>query len=123
MGDLGLQSHAVHSEHGITRKAIENLDFLIVVDVLPSETAGWADLVLPECTYLERYDDLHAPNYREPYVAFVSPSSPHYIRVARTMTSFAIWVSDWGWRTTTHGQIGQRTWTRASTLSGRACAR
>jgi thiosulfate reductase/polysulfide reductase chain A len=48
----------------------------MVVDVLPSEMAGWADLVLPECTYLERYDELHAPNFREPYVALRQPVVP-----------------------------------------------
>ena len=60
----------------ITKKAIANLDFMMVVDVLPSEMAGWADLVLPECTYLERYDDLHAPNFRDPYVAVRQPVVP-----------------------------------------------
>ena len=54
----------------------QNLDFIMVVDVLPSETAGWADLVLPECTYLERTMTCTRPNYRDPYVAFASPSSP-----------------------------------------------
>jgi thiosulfate reductase / polysulfide reductase chain A len=63
-------------DDALTRKAISNLDFLMVVDVLPSEIAGWADVVLPECTYLERYDDLHAPNFREPYVALRQPVVP-----------------------------------------------
>jgi thiosulfate reductase / polysulfide reductase chain A len=36
-----------------TIRAIQNLDLLAVVDVVPSEIAGWADVVLPEATYLE----------------------------------------------------------------------
>ncbi len=31
-----------------TIKAIQNLDLMVVVDVVPSEIAGWADVVLPE---------------------------------------------------------------------------
>jgi thiosulfate reductase / polysulfide reductase chain A len=52
-----------------TYEAIQKLDFLVSVDVLPAEICGWSDIVLPECTYLERCDELHAPQYREPYVA------------------------------------------------------
>ena len=39
-----------------TLKAIQNLDLLVAVDTMPMEITGWADVVLPECTYLERYD-------------------------------------------------------------------
>ena len=39
-----------------TRKAIAQLDLMVVVDVMPMEQVNYADLVLPEATYLERYD-------------------------------------------------------------------
>ncbi len=52
-----------------TYEAIRKLDFLVTIDVLPAEICGWSDVVLPECTYLERCDDLHNPYYKEPYVA------------------------------------------------------
>jgi len=52
-----------------TVKAIQNLDFLLAIDVLPAEICGWADVVLPEATYLERDDDLAAPSYKTPFVA------------------------------------------------------
>ena len=41
--------------------------------------AGWADVVLPESTYLERYDDLNVELFREPFVALRQPvvPSPH----------------------------------------------
>ncbi len=48
---------------------MQHLDFLAVVDVLPAEIAGWADVVLPEATYLERDDDVSAPAYKRPFVA------------------------------------------------------
>ncbi|MGB9695885.1 MAG: molybdopterin-containing oxidoreductase family protein [Ignavibacteria bacterium] len=56
-----------------TIRAIQNLDLLVVVDVIPSELAGWADVVLPESTYLERYDDLNVELFREPFVALRQP--------------------------------------------------
>ncbi len=56
-----------------TVEAIQQLDFLVAIDILPAEICGWADVVLPECTYLERHDDLMAPWYREPFVALRQP--------------------------------------------------
>ena len=52
-----------------TVKAIQGLDFLVAIDVLPAEICGWADVVLPEATYLERDDDLAAPRWKTPFVA------------------------------------------------------
>jgi thiosulfate reductase / polysulfide reductase chain A len=62
-----------------TIKAIQSLDLLVVVDVIPTEMAGWADVVLPESTYLERYDELNVELFREPFVALRQPvvRSPH----------------------------------------------
>jgi thiosulfate reductase/polysulfide reductase chain A len=41
--------------------------------VIGSEIAGWADVVLPEATYLERYDELNVELFREPFVALRQP--------------------------------------------------
>jgi thiosulfate reductase/polysulfide reductase chain A len=41
-----------------TRKAIDALELLVVIDTMPSEIAGYADVVLPESVFLERYDEL-----------------------------------------------------------------
>ena len=62
-----------------TIRAIKALDLLVVVDVIPSEIAGWADVVLPETTYLERYDDLNVELFKEPFVALRQPvlHAPH----------------------------------------------
>jgi len=56
-----------------TIKAIQNLDLMVVVDVIPSEIAGWADVVLPESVYLERYDDLNASPFKEGFVGIRQP--------------------------------------------------
>ncbi len=62
-----------------TLRAIQQLDLLVVVDVVPSEIAGWADVVLPESTYLERHDELNVEVFKEPFVALRQPvvESPH----------------------------------------------
>ncbi len=64
--------HALPNEQE-TIKAIQNLDLLVVVDVIGSEIAGWADVVLPEATYLERYDEINVELFREPFVALRQP--------------------------------------------------
>ena len=59
-----------------TLGAIQKLDLMVVMDVVPSEIAGWADVVLPETTYLERYEDLNVEFFREPFVALRQPVVP-----------------------------------------------
>jgi thiosulfate reductase/polysulfide reductase chain A len=62
-----------------TLAAIQQLDLLVAVDVLPVEIAGYADVVLPECTYLERYDDLYAGSFKQPFIALRQPAvAPMY---------------------------------------------
>jgi thiosulfate reductase / polysulfide reductase chain A len=57
-----------------TLKAIQNLDLLVAVDTMPMEITGWADVVLPECTYLERFDALRVAPHRKPAIALRSPA-------------------------------------------------
>jgi len=62
-----------------TLKAIESLDLLVVIDTMPMEITGYADVVLPECTYLERYDMLRNSGHREPSLALRMPAKkPKY---------------------------------------------
>jgi thiosulfate reductase/polysulfide reductase chain A len=70
--------HALPNE-AETIKAIQQLDLMVVVDVIPSEIAGWADVVLPESTYLERHDELNVELFKDPFVALRQPviASPH----------------------------------------------
>ncbi|OGR10292.1 MAG: nitrate reductase [Deltaproteobacteria bacterium RIFOXYB12_FULL_58_9] len=56
-----------------TKKAIQELDFIASIDVLPSEICGWSDVVLPESTYLERCDEVWTPDYKVPFLAVRQP--------------------------------------------------
>ncbi|GAB7087479.1 molybdopterin-containing oxidoreductase family protein [Marinifilum fragile] len=63
-----------------TLEAIQNLDLLVVVDTMPMEITGYADIILPECTYLERYDDMRVSPNRFPNVAVRVPAvKPKYL--------------------------------------------
>ena len=57
-------------------QAAESLELMVVVDTMPAEITGYADVVLPECTYLERYDDLRNKAERTPTLALRSPAFP-----------------------------------------------
>jgi thiosulfate reductase/polysulfide reductase chain A len=57
-----------------TKEALKKLDFVLVIDVLPQEHVAWADIVLPEATYLERYDELWTVAYKTPYIAMREPA-------------------------------------------------
>ena len=55
-------------------KAMQSLELMVVVDTMPMEITGYADVVLPECTYLERYDDIRATAHREPTLCLRMPA-------------------------------------------------
>lgn len=66
-------------EQNKTLEAISHLDFLVVVDTMPMDITGYADIVLPECTYLERYDFVRTSPHREPAMALRMPAvEPKY---------------------------------------------
>jgi thiosulfate reductase/polysulfide reductase chain A len=59
--------------------AANSLDLVVVVETMPSEMTGYADVILPECTYLERYDDLRNSAERHPSLALRMPAfEPKY---------------------------------------------
>jgi len=58
-----------------TLAAINKLELLVVVDILPVEQTRYADLVLPESTYLERYDAPHiVETAHRPFIAIRQPA-------------------------------------------------
>lgn len=61
-------------ERAKTLEAIQALELLVAIDVLPAEIVGYADVVLPECTYLERWDDVAPTPWREPFLAIRQPA-------------------------------------------------
>ncbi|MCP4308312.1 MAG: molybdopterin-dependent oxidoreductase [bacterium] len=58
-----------------TIEALKALDFVVAIDVLPQEHIAWADVVLPEATYLERYEDLWTVPHKTPYIAMREPAA------------------------------------------------
>lgn len=62
------------SVEGQLKRAVENLELVVVVDVQPSEVAGYADVILPECSYLERYGVLRDSPERHPSIALRAPA-------------------------------------------------
>ncbi len=62
-----------------TLEAIQQLELLVVIDTMPMEITGYADVVLPECTYLERYDAIRDSPHREPVISLRMPAAePKY---------------------------------------------
>ncbi len=57
-----------------TMEAIKKLDFIFCVDILPTESVLWADIVLPDATYLERYDGFYVGKETRCYVALRQPA-------------------------------------------------
>jgi thiosulfate reductase/polysulfide reductase chain A len=45
-------------DRGKTLRAFEKMDFIATVDIMLNDTAWFSDVVLPETSYLERYDPL-----------------------------------------------------------------
>ena len=46
-------------DRGKTFKAFGKMDFIVTVDIIMNDTAWFSDVVLPESSYLERYDPLN----------------------------------------------------------------
>lgn len=57
-----------------TIKAINELEFIGVIDTMPAEIVKYADVVFPECSYLERYDMIRVGQHREPNIALRMPA-------------------------------------------------
>jgi len=63
-------------------EALKKLDLLVVCDLYMTDTAMFADVILPECTYLERYEQVYdmsglIPKFvlRQPAVPLVYPDT------------------------------------------------
>ncbi|MEG2154534.1 MAG: molybdopterin-dependent oxidoreductase [Burkholderiaceae bacterium] len=56
-----------------TLAAIQKLDLLAVIDTVPSELAGYADVVLPEAIFIERFDELNRVWGKPGWVALRQP--------------------------------------------------
>ncbi len=56
-----------------TMKAIKELDFIFCEEMMAGETAIWSDIVLPDTTYLERYDGVYTYEGLTPYLTVRQP--------------------------------------------------
>lgn len=57
-----------------TIRALDNMELVVVVDTMPTEITGYADVVLPEAVYLERYDYARSSQHRKPNMALRMPA-------------------------------------------------
>lgn len=56
-----------------TLEMLDKLDFICSIDIQMSDTAWYSDLVLPESTYLERWDSVHKLTGLWPMLTFRQP--------------------------------------------------
>ena len=68
-------TYSVPAEKERMIKAIKALEFLVVIDIYPVEITGYADVILPETSYLERYDTLRNSEFRTPSIALRMPAA------------------------------------------------
>jgi thiosulfate reductase/polysulfide reductase chain A len=59
-----------------TMKAINNLDLLVTIDVMPTDTVMLSDVILPAATYLERHDELISVKQKTVRMALRQPVVP-----------------------------------------------
>jgi thiosulfate reductase/polysulfide reductase chain A len=52
-----------------TEKLLKKMELVVAIDTMPSDTVMYADVVLPECTYLERTDPVKTFGGIEPAIA------------------------------------------------------
>jgi thiosulfate reductase/polysulfide reductase chain A len=52
-----------------TKKLFESMDLVVTIDIIPSDTVMMSDVVLPECSYLERTDPVKSFGGLEPSIA------------------------------------------------------
>ncbi len=57
-----------------TKEALGHLDLYVAIDVMPMEHVMWADVILPEATYLERHDDLSLIAHKTPFITARFPA-------------------------------------------------
>lgn len=66
--------HTIPNSIESIEKAAQELDLMVAIDTMPAEITGYADVILPECTYLERYDEIRNAAERRPSLAIRVPA-------------------------------------------------
>jgi len=59
----------------VIKKAFKRLDLIVDIDIIPNDIGWYSDIILPESTYLERYDLPHIQGDKYPFVAVREPAT------------------------------------------------
>ena len=62
-----------------TIKMLEQMDFVMCVDVMPTDITMYADILLPDCSYLERYDMIKTGtqwDFASEHQQYIAPRMP-----------------------------------------------
>ncbi len=62
-----------------TIQMLKQMDFVMCVDVMPTDITMYADILLPECSYLERYDYIKTGtqwNFSDEHQQYIAPRMP-----------------------------------------------
>jgi thiosulfate reductase / polysulfide reductase chain A len=79
----------------MTIKALKQMDFVMCVDVMPTDITMYADILLPECSYLERYDYIKKGtqwNFADTQQQFISARTPLVIPLFERKDS--VWITN-----------------------------
>ncbi len=57
-------------------KMLKNIPLVVTVETMLTETALYSDVVLPECTYLERDDNFRIGRWPHPFISLVEKAIP-----------------------------------------------
>lgn len=61
------------------KEVLKQMDFVMCVDVMPTDATMWADILLPEVSYLERYDHIQKGtqwDFSEKQQQYIAPRMP-----------------------------------------------
>ena len=58
----------------LIEEVIPNLDLIVDIDIIPNDISMYADVILPESVYLERYDLPHVQKDAYPFIAIREPA-------------------------------------------------
>lgn len=63
-----------HGDSGIVHKAIDQSELVVTCEIYMTDTAWYSDVILPESTYLERYDPIISTARKSGYIQLREPA-------------------------------------------------
>jgi thiosulfate reductase/polysulfide reductase chain A len=81
-----------------TIKMLQQMDFVMVVDLMPTDITLYADILLPELSYLERYDIVKTGvqwDYNDKHQQYIAPRMPLVPQVsADHQRKDSVWITN-----------------------------